>query len=399
MALALAGGGPLGAVYEIGAITALSEALDGLDFNDMDVYVGVSAGAFITAGLANGLTPGQLCRMFIDGESALVPFNPNRFLVPAYGEFWRRSSAVPGLLWDGFKDWMLGNRQGLLDAFTRLSRALPTGLFDNDAVARYLAELFAAHGRGDDFRELNGRLFLVATNLDTGEAVAFGGDDTLDVPISKAIQASAALPGLFPPVRINGQWFVDGALKKTLHASVALKEGAELVLCINPLVPFNARRAAEQGKPNRAGLVEGGLTTVLSQTFRAIIHSRMEVGIAKYDLEYPNADVILFEPDHGDTDLFFTNMFSYATRRQLCEHAYAQTRQALRDRLPMLGPQLARHGVTIRTDVLDDPTRTLSRQLARLNRRRSGTLGQAVLKLDDTLDRLESELRREAAAR
>ena len=56
-ALALAGGGPLGAIYEIGAVMALSEALDGFDFNGLDAYVGVSAGGFIAAGLANGLSP------------------------------------------------------------------------------------------------------------------------------------------------------------------------------------------------------------------------------------------------------------------------------------------------------------------------------------------------------
>ena len=50
IALALAGGGPLGAIYEIGALCALSESLQGLDFNDLDHYVGVSAGGFIAAG-------------------------------------------------------------------------------------------------------------------------------------------------------------------------------------------------------------------------------------------------------------------------------------------------------------------------------------------------------------
>ncbi|HSQ10004.1 MAG TPA: patatin-like phospholipase family protein, partial [Burkholderiaceae bacterium] len=66
--LALAGGGPLGAIYEIGALAALTEALEGIDFNDVDVYVGVSAGGFIAAGLANGITPHQMSRLFIEGE-------------------------------------------------------------------------------------------------------------------------------------------------------------------------------------------------------------------------------------------------------------------------------------------------------------------------------------------
>lgn len=60
--LALAGGGPEGSIYEIGAIRALDEALEGLDFNRLPVYVGVSAGAFIAACLANGLTSDQMCR-------------------------------------------------------------------------------------------------------------------------------------------------------------------------------------------------------------------------------------------------------------------------------------------------------------------------------------------------
>ena len=66
--LALAGGGPLGAIYEIGALAALCEALRGVDFNDCDVYVGVSAGGFIAAGLVNGYTPHLMSRLFIEGH-------------------------------------------------------------------------------------------------------------------------------------------------------------------------------------------------------------------------------------------------------------------------------------------------------------------------------------------
>ncbi len=42
--LALAGGGPLGGIYEVGALIALADSLDGIDFNELDVYVGVSSG-------------------------------------------------------------------------------------------------------------------------------------------------------------------------------------------------------------------------------------------------------------------------------------------------------------------------------------------------------------------
>ena len=98
IALALAGGGPLGAIYEIGALCALDEALEGVDFNRLHHYVGVSAGGFIAAGLANGMTPRELCAAFIenDGQSSEV-FDPSWLMVPAYGEFLRRGIMLPAL--------------------------------------------------------------------------------------------------------------------------------------------------------------------------------------------------------------------------------------------------------------------------------------------------------------
>lgn len=393
--LALAGGGPLGAIYEIGAIVALAEALEGLDFNDLDVYVGVSAGGFIAAGLANGLTPLGMCRMFIDNESAEIPFDPEILLRPAVGEYGRRAAAIPGLMAESLRDYLSNPlKKNLLGSFQRLSRAIPTGIFDNRGVGEFLERLFSESGRSNDFRALSRRLFLVATDLDSGAAVAFGASGRDHVPISLAVQASAALPGLFPPVEIDGHYFVDGALKKTMHASVALKDGARLVLCINPLVPFDAEQAARSGHARKQRLVDGGLPVVLAQTFRSIIHSRMEVGIAKYEMEYKDADVILFEPNSDDTDMFFTNIFSYSARKRLSEHAYRKTREELLRRYEELTPKLARHGVRIRCDVLLDEQRTLARQMTELKRHRARAMGRTALALADALDDLANALNR-----
>ena len=400
IALALAGGGPLGAIYEIGALNALAESLDGVDFNGMDRYVGVSAGAFITAGLANGITPAQLCRMFIAGDSARVPFEPARFLMPAYGELLRRGLKAGRLTASGLARFVSsGGTRGLLESFEGLAQALPTGLLNNDAIASYLRAVFEAHGGTDDFRELGTRLRLVAVDLDSGETADFGSPGLDHVPISRAIQASAALPGLFPPVKIDGRWYVDGALKKTLHASIVLSEGADLVLCINPLVPFDAGRAMALGQPPAPHLVERGLPTVMSQTLRSLIHSRMQVGMARYELEYPDADIVLFEPDRGDPHMFFTNALSYGSRQRLCEHAYQQTRAALLARREELEPLLARHGIGLRMDVLLDRSRQLLPEMSTLHRARSGALGRAALDLQDTLDRLQAQLQRRSTVR
>ena len=72
IALALAGGGPLGAIYEIGALCALDEALEGLDFTGLHHYVGVSAGGFIAAGLANGMSPRELVQAIEKTEELIA---------------------------------------------------------------------------------------------------------------------------------------------------------------------------------------------------------------------------------------------------------------------------------------------------------------------------------------
>src|SRR4029077_12653843 len=123
--------------------------------------------------------------------------------------------------------------------------------------------LLAGPGRTNDFRKLSHQLFLVATNLDTGASVTFGGPGWDHVPITKAIEASAALPCLFPPVAIDGEHYVDGALNKTLHASVALDQGVGLLLCVNPLVPFDASSASRRGRLTVEKLNHGGLPLVL----------------------------------------------------------------------------------------------------------------------------------------
>jgi NTE family protein len=387
-------------MYEMGAIAALAEALDGIDFNDLDVYVGVSVGGFIAAGLANGLTPIEMCRLFIDSESDDVHFDPEMLLRPAFGEYGRRAASVPKLVWESLRDY-LGNpmQKNMLESFQRLARAIPTGIFDNRRFEEFLEQLFTRPGRSNDFRGLRRRLFLVATDLDSGASVAFGSRKHDHVPISQAVQASAALPGLFPPVEIDGHWYVDGALKKTMHASIALKEGAKLVLCINPLVPFDADQAARAGHARKHKLVEGGLPLVLAQTFRSLIHSRMLVGLGKYEMEYKGADAILFEPSSDDTEMFFVNVFSYSGRKRLSEHAYQKTREDLLRRYDELAPKLARHGVCIRREVLEDPHRTLTRSMARLKRSRARAMGRTVLSLADTLEELACALKRFRARR
>jgi predicted acylesterase/phospholipase RssA len=399
IALALAGGGPLGAMYEIGVLMALDEALVGLDLNDMDIYVGVSAGSFLTAGLANGLSPTEIYRLFIDNEMRSTgsgALKPEIFLKPAWREFGRRLKSVPALATKGlFRYAFSPFKRTPIESFAPLTRAIPAGLFDNEGIARFLTHAFSQEGRTNDFRHLKHRLYSVAVDLDTGKAVTFGGPGFDHIPISKAVQASAALPGLFPPVKIDGHYYVDGALKKTLNASLAMEDGAELVIGVNPLVPFDADAAKRRGKAEMEKLVEGGLPVVLSQTFRTLIHSRMHTGLEKYAAKYKNASIVLFEPAGDDPEMFFTNLFSYASRKRVCEHAYQRTRADLLKRQFELEPILARFGISVNLTVLKDPRRTLDDRIFRKRQpTRSQRLNTATLDLADAIADLEGLMAR-----
>jgi NTE family protein len=354
--LALAGGGPEGAVYEIGVLRALDEAIDGLDFNRLAVYVGVSAGAFLTANLANCITTGQNARAILKSDSDEHPFHPKTFFTPAVAELLRRAAIAPSLLAEtAYRCLRDRGDFTFVESLTRLARALPVGLFDNEPIREYLDRLYTQPGRTNDFRRLDRTLIVVATELDSGNAVRFGTCGFDHVPISLAVQASSALPGMYPPVLIDGRHYVDGVLLKTLHASVALEAGASLVICINPIVPLNTIEADDNVVPRR--LIDLGLPTVLSQAFRTLIHSRMTVGLAAYPPRFPGRDIVLIEPQPDDFWMFSTNVFSFSARAAVCEHAYDATRRDLVARYEELAPIFARHGLTLRRDVLIDETR------------------------------------------
>ena len=71
--LALAGGGPLGAFYEVGTLHAIGESFEGIDLTGLDMYVGVSSGAMIAAGLVNGYDTSDMGLVFIHNASHGAP--------------------------------------------------------------------------------------------------------------------------------------------------------------------------------------------------------------------------------------------------------------------------------------------------------------------------------------
>lgn len=346
--LALAGGGPLGAFYELGALCAIEDSISPLEITELDVYVGVSAGAFIAAGLANAIDLRTMLKIFAFSKKTETPFNPDHFLQPAYKDFVKNLIKTPSLASKTVLKWFKNPlKTSIIDVLEIVGKMLPAGVFNNEKLEKFLQTILKEHGQTNDFRKLNKELYIVACELNSGKIAGFGNQDNNQVPISKAVQASSALPGLYSPVKIDGKFYVDGALRRTMNASAALKKNTHLLFAVNPIVPFERTLTVDD-----KGLVSGGLPLVMSQTFRSIVQSRLKSGLDKYESLYPHSDIVLFEPNANDETLFRSNLFSYSNRDQLCDYAYRSTRKHLIEQQDELNPILKRHGLYLNQENL-----------------------------------------------
>jgi predicted acylesterase/phospholipase RssA len=384
----------------VGVLCALEEAIEGLALDALGVYVGVSSGALLSALLANGVGPRTLSRAIVSAAGPDLDLRPELLFDFAWDDYARSALRAPRVLAEAVRRALARPvDESPLALLMELGAAVPAGLFAGRAVEAYLARALTRDGRTNDFRRLAATLRVVAVDLDSSELVDFGTPNTAHVPISRAVRASIALPGLYQPVEIDGRHYIDGVARRTMHASVALREGASLLFCINPIVPVDVRGPG--GVSARGPLVAHGLPAVLSQTFRTLVHSRMTTGFENYRHTHPDADVVLIEPSMTDHRLFFSNVFSFSNRRGVAEHAYQDTRRWLRDRAATLAPVLARHGLGLRPDVLADRTRTLygerragPRAAPRPRPPRTAAtagagIGAVLARLDAALDRLD----------
>ncbi|WP_103027810.1 patatin-like phospholipase family protein [Salinibacter altiplanensis] len=401
LGLACAGGVIEGALYEIGALCALDEAIAGCRLHDLDIYVGVSSGSLIGSMLASNVSARTLSRAAVS-ESAdpSLHLAPEVLFRPAVNEYAGRLLRMPGAVFSSLRHYLLHPGDlSVLELLATVGPLVPTGLFSNAALERFLAEALSANGRTNDFRRLKRKLYVVAMHLDSADVTVFGEPGHDHVPISSAIQASTALPGLYTPVEIDGQHYIDGVARRTVHASVGLDAGADLLFCVNPIVPINmqlkrhaTRLLDRQARGQGASLAHRGLPTVLSQTFRAIVDSRKQTGFKKYEHTHPEADLILIEPECDDTRLFFSNGFGFQNRRDICEHAYQATRSHLRTRAGELQTILERHGLWLRQDVLDAPHTLYDTRPSTYNdgpQGSSSSMTEVLRKTDDVLTRLD----------
>ncbi|MFQ5706895.1 MAG: patatin-like phospholipase family protein [bacterium] len=330
IAVCLAGGGITGAMYEIGCLAALEDFLqDSCGVNEFDIFVGTSAGAIVSAIVANGYTPREIFEGIGEESGSSLNFRRKDIYNLKWSEVFKSLAPLflklPKLMLYGWKN---RKQASFMDLLAILQEFIPPGIFSLKNLDKFMTCLFYPEGKTNDFRNLKKELYIPATELDTGKRWVFGEEDTNTVPISKAVAASAAIPIFFRPFRINGHDFIDGSTSQVSHMDVALKHGAKLIIIINPTMPFENDPSkiclpTFDGQCGR--LKEKGIGLINDQARRIETKCRFDLGFARFKKEHPDVDFIIIQPKRSDPMLFLHGLMEFDSRKLILNHGYNTT--------------------------------------------------------------------------
>jgi NTE family protein len=350
-ALVLGGGGFTGGVYEIGALRALDLLAVNSTVTNFDIYVGTSAGAFVAGMLANGVTPDEMMMVINDRIPAeLKDLNLSKVLKPNYLGFLQKAAMLPLRTVELLGRLVQMGEFSAMDIGVGLAEALPTGLYSGSGIADYVETALSVDGRVNDFRLLDNELYLTATDLDTCERVVFGEEGWSEVPISKAVQCSTTLPIVYKPVDLKGRQLVDGGIRSTTNVDIAVEKGAKFIVVVNPLVPY--LNDFEKTIPTVFGtrvrrVSDMGLPAIANQTFRLIVHARLQESVAQWQERYPGVDIILLEPEPTDELMFGTPIMDYSRRLEIARHGFESVTAMLAADYDRYKEIAERHGLEI----------------------------------------------------
>ena len=193
-ALVLSGGGARGAAH-VGVIKALEE----LGF-EIDMVVGVSVGAMVGIGYS------------VLGDSKLLESRAKL----AYSKSKKLKLNMSKIVSGDMSEWKV--KVGCWYMNT-VRGALPI---------RVYMKFFRKSLKGLTFEDTKKELHVVATDIRTGETVVIS-----EGPLIRAMEASIAIPGIFPPVEMDGKLLVDGGTTNNLPVDIAKELGADFVIAVD----------------------------------------------------------------------------------------------------------------------------------------------------------------------
>ena len=350
-ALVLGGGGFTGGVYEIGALRALDLLAVNSTVNNFDIYVGTSAGSFVAGMLANGITPDEMMQVLNERvASDLDDLHLDSVLKPNYLGFLQKAAVLPLRSLELVRSLARLGELSAIDLGVGLAETLPSGLYSGSGVNGYVEGVLADAGRANDFRLLDRELYITATDLDTTERIVFGEKEWSDVPISKAIECSTALPIVYKPVELKGRQMVDGGIRSTTNVDIAVERGAKFIVVVNPIVPYvnDFEKTIPTVFGNRVRRVSDmGMPAIANQTFRIISHARLHQAVEQWQEKYPGVDIILLEPDPNDELMFGTPIMDYSRRLKIARHGFESVTAKLAEDYEAFEEIAGRHGLEI----------------------------------------------------
>jgi NTE family protein len=209
-ALVLGGGGVTGIAWELGLLAGLADA--GVDLTAADLVVGTSAGSIVGAQVTCG---GELGTLFA------------RQLEPPPAERAARLRRSTMAQWA----WAFVRTRGDDEAFRRRIGALALAAEEAGATPSEEEQLRVIASRLVGTEWPDRPLVLTAVDAHTGEFRTFDRDS--GVPLLQAVAASCAVPGVYPPVTIDGRRYVDGGMRSPANADLA--EGYDRVVVLAPI--------------------------------------------------------------------------------------------------------------------------------------------------------------------
>lgn len=208
-ALVLSGGGPVGIAWESGIVAGLAE--EGVLLGDADLIVGTSAGSVVGAQLALGQEPAKML------ASQLAP-RPAGAAAAAAARGTPDLTPLMGFMARAFTE--AGPAEALraqIGAFALQARTAPEESF----IAGFANRLGTTEWPRRSF-------ICTATDCLTGEFKVWDRDSGIELP--RAVASSCAVPGIFPPITIDGRRYYDGGIRSATNADLA--RGHEIVVII-----------------------------------------------------------------------------------------------------------------------------------------------------------------------
>src|SRR5690349_15939804 len=286
--LVLGGGGVLGAAWLMGAVSAL-ERETGWRPRDANLLMGTSAGSVVAALAAGSDRPWNMIEAggeseFLDVMAAAV-YSVER---PARWMRWGSWRMV-------VETWRGGGDAALSRIWAGL---LPHGLIST-------RHLEGTIDRRVERWPTRPRLWIIATDYDSGARHVFRGPGPDGITVGRAVAASCAIPGFYRPVRIGSRLYIDGGVASSTNIDLLHGRRLDLVICTLPLSPM---RAVARRTP--------------SMRFRALLQRRLMRQIK--EVEDAGTRVVLIEPEGAAADLIGLN-FMNRSRSRAVAHAAART--------------------------------------------------------------------------